>query len=36
VELDQQGNGALGMVGGMIYDCDGCIDDKGMGLGGEY
>jgi hypothetical protein len=22
-------------VGSMIYDCDGWIDDRGMGLGGE-
>lgn len=36
VELDRQGEGVSGVVGGVIYDCDGWIDDRGMGLGGEH
>jgi hypothetical protein len=33
--LDRQGEGVSCVVGSMIYDCDGCIDDRGIGLGGE-
>jgi len=37
VELDRQDEGVSGVVGGVIYGCGGgCIDDRGMGLGGEY